>query len=346
MPFESGARRALRQPAAGVAPGVERDLVVRMEKVRAVQRFEDFGTERKGLGEIRRSGGKTRRLSRQGGEGLHAFRQYDVATHLDMQEDARIDAFLREIVDKPSVPANRDAPPRRAEIGLGCDRVLVVAQQIADMGEQFDEGDTQIRRIALLPVGRQGGDTVQHQLPEARVVFREVIELRRRGQRGEDRLLLLAVEVARAIGLEREGGRSEQRVERRRVEARSGRGLDGQPVGRVVTIGAQMQQQRVAVEGDVVDRDRRDPIAAADDEIRRRKPRRRRRFEEGDAQQALTVGRARGIGIEDFGKVDAVERRCQHRLAPSRIGTDQGGRHDAPPAANVADWRCCVRRTM
>src|ERR1700749_3341083 len=114
-----------------------------------------------------------------------------------MQKDARIHTLLREIIDETNMPANRDAPPRRAEIGLGRDRVLAVAHKIADMGEELDERDPQIRRIALLPAGRKRGDAVEHHLAEARVVFREVVEQRRRRQRRGYRALLLAVKVTR-----------------------------------------------------------------------------------------------------------------------------------------------------
>ena len=58
-------------------------------------------------------------------------------------------ALVQRVVDQPRVTAHGDALPRRVEIGLGRDRVLVVAQVVADVGEQLDERDAEVRDVAL-----------------------------------------------------------------------------------------------------------------------------------------------------------------------------------------------------
>ena len=52
------------------------------------------------------------------------------------------------IVDQPRVAAHRDALAGGAQVRLGGDGVLVVAEVVADVGQQLDQGDAEVRRRA------------------------------------------------------------------------------------------------------------------------------------------------------------------------------------------------------
>ena len=66
---------------------------------------------------------------------------------------ARVAAVVHEVVDQPGVPPRRVRSARGAEVRLGGDRVLPVAQLVADVGEQLDQRDAEVGRVALPPVG-------------------------------------------------------------------------------------------------------------------------------------------------------------------------------------------------
>ena len=57
------------------------------------------------------------------------------------------------VIDQPRVPADGDAPPRGAEIRFRADRVLLIAQLIADVGQQLDQRDAQIGGITFRHCG-------------------------------------------------------------------------------------------------------------------------------------------------------------------------------------------------
>ena len=112
--------------------------------------------------------------------------------------------------------AHRRPAPRGAEVRLGGDGVLVVAEVVAGVGEQLDEATSEVRRVALAPVRHDDGEAVEHQAPEARVVLGEVVDLRAAASSGSSQLVVGgAVELARAVDLEREGDLGEDRVEAR-----------------------------------------------------------------------------------------------------------------------------------
>ena len=69
-----------------------------------------------------------------------------------MHPDARVAAFVHRVVEQPRVAAHRHAPARGAEIGLGRDGVLLVAEVVAGIGEQLDERDAEIGRVALASI--------------------------------------------------------------------------------------------------------------------------------------------------------------------------------------------------
>ncbi len=90
---------------------------------------------------------------------------------------AGVAALVHLVVDQARVAAYRDALAGRLEVGLGGDGVLVVAEVIADVGEDLDEGDAEVGGVALLPVRHDERQAVQDQGAEAGVVLGEVVDL-------------------------------------------------------------------------------------------------------------------------------------------------------------------------
>ena len=125
-------------------------------------------------------GGQDRVLGRVGalddyGSGRHLHWRAAIHGHVDPR--SRVAAVVHPVVEQARVPPHRDAPARRAEVGLRRHRVLVVAELVADVREQLDERDLEVGRVALVPVGRDHGHPVEHQPPEARVVLGQVVDL-------------------------------------------------------------------------------------------------------------------------------------------------------------------------
>jgi len=131
-------------------------------------------------------------------------REHEVGADVEVHPRARARPFVHEIVEEARMPAHRDALARGAEVGLGGDRVLVVAEVIAEVCEQLHDDDAEIGGAALLPIGHDLREPIEQDLAKAAVVLGEVIERRR----GRDRRLARrrggAVERRRALGLERE----------------------------------------------------------------------------------------------------------------------------------------------
>jgi len=60
-----------------------------------------------------------------------------------------------------------------SQVRLGGHGVLVVAEVVADVGQQLDEGDADVRDVALNHATRHGdGQPVEEELTEAVVVLR------------------------------------------------------------------------------------------------------------------------------------------------------------------------------
>ena len=72
----------------------------------------------------------------------------------DLERDprARVAPVVQPVVDQAGVAADRDPAARGVEVGLGRDGVLVVAEAVADVGEQLDQRDLRVGRVALGPV--------------------------------------------------------------------------------------------------------------------------------------------------------------------------------------------------
>jgi hypothetical protein len=144
-------------------------------------------------------------------------------------------AVVHRVVDEHGMPAQRNPPARRLEIGLRRDRILLIAELIAHIGEKLDKGDAEIGDARLLPLRRELRHPVKHQAAEALVVLGEIIDV------GRDRLLRradvhwLAIEIRRAFDLEGEIDRVELRVEVLRRVGIGCRTCQRQCVGRIVS---------------------------------------------------------------------------------------------------------------
>ncbi len=112
---------------------------------------------------------------RSGGEAVRAL-----GARLDHHEHARVAPVVHEVVEQARVAARRDAPARRAQVGLGGDRVLVVAQVVRGVGQDVQQDHAQVGRVPLAPGGHQDREPVEHQPPEAVEVLGEVVDARGR----------------------------------------------------------------------------------------------------------------------------------------------------------------------
>src|SRR6185436_7520188 len=79
---------------------------------------------------------------------------------------------------QPRMPLHRDPLPGCIEIGFGGYRVLIVRQIVANIRQQLDQRDAEVRNVPFLPTWHRLGEPIEHQLAEAGVVSREVIDLR------------------------------------------------------------------------------------------------------------------------------------------------------------------------
>ncbi len=98
--------------------------------------------------------------------------------HLEMDPGAGVAAVVHGVVQQAGVPADGDALARAAQVGLGRDRILVITYLVAEVCDCLYQRDLHIGRIAFLPVRHDRGEPVEHQTPEAAVVFGQVVDQR------------------------------------------------------------------------------------------------------------------------------------------------------------------------
>ena len=227
-----------------------------------------------------------------------------------VQPRARVAPFVHGIVHQPGVAAHRDAAPRRAEIGLGRDGVLPVAEAVGDVRQKLDQRHAQVGRVALCPVGHQAGQPVEHQPPKAGVVFGQVVDLRRRQRLRWADLPRLAVEVGRTFDLERKINRRQLRIETiqpRRVGARTSQmqGVGGE-VARLVHRDDQ-HLRRGGLHRDLRRGHVPDALASLDADVLRLERGQPGGFQEVDEQRALALIQRQRFAVQDFQEVDAVQ---------------------------------------
>ena len=105
---------------------------------------------------------------------------------LDDDERARVAPFVEDVVDEPCVTPHRLPQARGVEVRLGRDRVLVVAQLVADVREQLDQRDPEIGDVPLPPVGDEQREAIEQEAAEGRVVLGEIVDGRLVAERPED----------------------------------------------------------------------------------------------------------------------------------------------------------------
>ena len=89
---------------------------------------------------------------------------------------------MHSVVNQPGQAADGDAFPRRAEIRLGGNGVLAVAEVVGNVGKEFDEHYSEVGSVPFVPPGVDDGDPVQQQLTEALVVLGQVVDVGLVGQ--------------------------------------------------------------------------------------------------------------------------------------------------------------------
>ena len=123
---------------------------------------------------------------------------------------------MHEIVDQPGVTAQRDAAARRLQIGLRSDRVLLIAELVADIGNQFGKRNADIRFACSSPRGHKLIQPVQHDAAERAIILRQVVDRRRSRQiRRAVGRWRSAIEIRTALHFERKRHLRELRIEAR-----------------------------------------------------------------------------------------------------------------------------------
>ena len=219
---QHGAGRSRGEVAVGLAPAPQTDDVV------DGQQFRDrFQTAQAGLGGQRGvllQGGQQagrdrarvehrRSLAHPGarrGEADLAEREGDRRRHVQAHPRPGVAAFVQAIAGQPGVPVNRNPVAGGLQVGLGRHGVLVVAQVVADVGQQLDQRDPDVGLVLLGPVRHRHREPVEHQLPQPGVVPVDVGHLviggGRAGGRPHDRR-------PRRVDVEHEAHLSETRVD-------------------------------------------------------------------------------------------------------------------------------------
>ncbi len=254
-------RRAARQAALLVAPGVEAQLVVERIDVDRGRGLEDAYLCQSRIGAIVLAGDgieqRPRRRDRlrhrrHFGLAVEAHRRsnarYELvarldrprAAHVQMQESPGVAAVVHRVVHELRVQLRRLPLARRVEEGLVGDGVLEVAEVVAFVREQLEQRNTGVGGAALGPCRVPLRDEVEQHLAEARVVLGEVVQHRLAEDVGRTILGRRAVEVDRAAGPEIDRGDGEQAVDGVEVVAPDAgvvtRPADREQVGREVAL--------------------------------------------------------------------------------------------------------------
>ena len=120
------------------------------------------------------------RVEQRAGRDRHAD---GIGLGADGDQGPGVAALADRVVDQPGMPAQRDAAARGAEVGLGADRVLLVAQVIRGVREHLGQRDAEVGGVRLGPPRREHRQPVQHHLQEAGVVLGQVVDVRRAWRR-------------------------------------------------------------------------------------------------------------------------------------------------------------------
>ena len=177
-PAQRGVRRAARQAAAQVAPGVERQRVQVGEQLDLVRRLEHRGAGGERVAQVlavRRE--PHRQIAAAGEQRRAAWAATWSAATSHVHPGARVAAVVQRVVDQPRMAPHRHALVRGGEIGLVGDRVLAVRQVVGRIGQQLDQRHADVGGGALVPAGREQAQPVEHQAAKAGVVLRQVVDV-------------------------------------------------------------------------------------------------------------------------------------------------------------------------
>ena len=139
---QSRLRGALGKATVKVSPGVEVEDVVLRKEIGVLHGLEDHDPRVEGGLFVTE---QVRRHSRSVGvEAGDRVVEEDRDGHIQADPGARIAAVMHAIADQKGVAAQRDAAARGQDVGFGGDGVLLVAELVAGIGNQFRQHHTQV----------------------------------------------------------------------------------------------------------------------------------------------------------------------------------------------------------
>jgi len=80
------------------------------------------------------------------------------------------------VIDEPQQIGDRPALRRRRQKRLVRHSILVVAEDVGDVGHQLDQDHAEVGLAAIGPLRQQQRNLIQHPLTKARVVLRQVVD--------------------------------------------------------------------------------------------------------------------------------------------------------------------------
>ena len=205
---------------------------------------------------------------------------------------------------------HRNPLPGRPEIGFGRHGILLIAQLIGGIGQGFNQGDPQIRRVPLLPLRHQQRQAIEHHAAKARKVLGQVVDVRRRRRLRRVQVARGAIERAGAFHFEGEVDGRKLRVDpfRRGILLRTGHQPQriGREIARLIDLYTEDVGRFTAAGRDLHHLNVHDPLTAFDADVLRGEYGRAQRLDEMHVQNPLPLCFRRCRTIDDFQEINAV----------------------------------------
>ncbi len=132
----------------------------------------------------------------------------------ELDKGACVTSVVDEVIDEQRMATKRDTAARSLKVRFGGDGVLLVAEAVANVGDEFREDHAEIGFRIARPAGDELAEAVEHDGAEASVVLGQIVDWRRCG---EIRRAVVGgrstVELWSTFNLEAEGNLGELRVE-------------------------------------------------------------------------------------------------------------------------------------